>query len=228
MRTAKEAFKEARDSGAIDAWLEGKTVQYNAISNNRGEGGWFTLVEDSASFSNPGLDWRIKAEPAWELGHHIPGFRPLQDGEEWGMAKDWLEEELPEGWRPLLHTEGATLEDMTLVVGTWEKVHGREGMSSASHSFKFKTQRPLPPIPHKLIPLEASDIPPGSHFRRKKNAAIWETCLHLIKGEIFLSDTGWHPFVQLHEDSWEILRPGSTEWLPCSKVSKEVEGGAGK
>lgn len=204
------------------------------------EGGsdWRRATDPAFNFSRS--DYRIKPEPVFELGRHIPGFRPLQDGEEWHRT-DWTKEMLPDGWRPLmLGEEVATGEgrDEFFIrddIWSWQntspvKIEGKNNSSYA----RWRTQRPLPATLPKLIPLEASDVPPGSVLAFKSwgndGPQCWVSVLQVtVTGGVLVakSEPEWFSYEDL-VDEFIILRPGSTEWLPCSKVSKEVEGGAGK
>lgn len=90
-------------------------------------------------------------EPApWSISRHLPGFRPLRDGEEW-HRQDWTEEMLPDGWRPLLKGETTQRSDVyfktdalpvDIVISqdcsAWESEGGGPRW--------FRTRRSLPPV----------------------------------------------------------------------------------
>jgi hypothetical protein len=119
----------------VQALADGKTLQVL-------DGGKWHDLEGSVIFGNIAGNYRIKP---WTLTRHIPGFRPLRDGEEWHRT-DWTEEMLPEGWRPLLKGEMPLQGDQYngLMWRTWAtQIHDDE---TGAESFNLwqRTRRPLP------------------------------------------------------------------------------------
>lgn len=79
-----------------------------------------------------------------------------------------------------------------------------------------------------LIPLEASDIPPGSVFKKTDDSAIYTACC-LGDGKVYLTDTIC--FARSYQlflgEGWLINRSipllgkwDPTAWEPCSKPSQ--------
>jgi hypothetical protein len=50
-------FKAALDSGAVQAWAEGKTIECGW------EGEWFDFTGDHPRFGSSDFKWRVKPEP---------------------------------------------------------------------------------------------------------------------------------------------------------------------
>lgn len=111
----------------------------------------------------------------WSLSRHIPGFRPLRDGEEWHRT-DWTEEMLEGGWRPLLKGEALLREDEIfqnsrnavwgnpISIPWFAGTDGGETRGGDPKSIFFiRTRRPLPEPP-KRVPLGPEDVPQGSAF----------------------------------------------------------------
>lgn len=211
MRTTREAFKEAKDSGVIDAWLKGKPVQYNGIMNQKSEAGWVLQVVDEANFGNPHLNWRIKP---WQLTKHIPGFRALVEGEEW-HRQDFTEEMLPEGYRPLLLNE---CEDnggdyYLYEDSTWLPVNITYNGKAQPLWNHRRTKRPLPylPKPKKRIPLGFDDIIAGSVLRSKTHTFTVTGSTHSGVSSVF----GAWGFERLMNEGFEMQVSESLKWTPC-------------
>lgn len=172
-------------------------------------------------------DWIIRKKP-WQLSRHIPGFRPLEPNEQW-HRDNFTEEMLPDGWRPLLKGEKITFEEGNdELLCDWEvnksdfvkRFHWQrsyKGAPDTPDTDFWRTRRPLPPI-KKLVPLEPSDVPPGSVIRRITDRnAYWNMVAAInIDGVKTSKDNfgSWHNLM----NEYEILRPGSTTWEPCFKL----------
>ncbi len=52
MRTPQQAMKEAIESGAVQAWIEGKGIQF------KGHGDWFDFSQTVPAFCHEVLQWR--------------------------------------------------------------------------------------------------------------------------------------------------------------------------
>lgn len=92
----------------------------------------------------------------WTLSRHIPGFRPLRDGESY-HREDWTEEMLPEGWRPLLTKESPQHGDEVCLTKFWEvqSEHQRSILPNDKQAHQ-RTRRTLPE-PKKRVPLGPID-----------------------------------------------------------------------
>lgn len=69
------------------------------------------------------------------------------------------------------------------------------------------------------VPLTVDDVPPGSVIRNLKvwTTLVWATIRNVQKDGVQIHETHFY-FQGLMEDGYEILRPGSTEWVPCKKL----------
>lgn len=77
------------------------------------------------------------------------------------------------------------------------------------------------PLTH-TVPLEAADVPPGSVIRNKKwQPHHYEPVYPLPSKGMLVHGCGSHSstitFKELSERNYLILRPGQSEWQPCSK-----------
>lgn len=73
------------------------------------------------------------------------------------------------------------------------------------------------------VQLEASDVPPGSVFRRASwSDGDWVSVERLQASRIWFNGVTLesYTFKQLLQDGWQILRPGST-WMPCKKLKRK-------
>lgn len=200
------------------AWANGETIQYR----NKRENKWLDSDVDGGLEFN-WLDFEYTIKPKWELANHIPGFRPLRDGEEWQGVK-WTQEALPNGWRPMLLGEIVETGDVLVCsMGGQQEVISLVGTVINNSYYNVKTRRPLPePKPKlKIVPLEVWDIPPGSVFRLPQAALIWEASCKIANEAVYLFSNGWTSYFKLMRDGWEILRPGSTTWEKCEKIVEE-------
>jgi hypothetical protein len=195
----------------VQALAEGKTIQHSY-----GDAQWADLL--SPDFRLPASDYRIKP---WSLSRHLPGFRPLRDCEEW-HRQDWMEEMLPEGWRPLLANEKASEGDQVLMEGsgnewsTYDKGQGelRDAGHVKEKAWMYRTKKPLPEPP-KLIPLNASDwmkdgpwwiTPTKNKFQKAMVIEVTDEEIFYLEG--FMA----------HERATEYMRTNDgINWTPCSK-----------
>jgi hypothetical protein len=217
LRAKREEEKPAPIDPLADvkaAHKAGKVIQYLDRMNKE----WTDI--DSPSWF-PSDQYRVKP---WSLTNHLPGFRPLVDGEEW-HRQDFAEDMLPEGWRPLLkgETDREDCEWLSDHGGNWQKI--AEALSSGSaneHWNRRRTRRPLPPLPdpqRELVPLEASDVPPGSVFRLKDDPDGFDAFAAVNASGVVLANRLGHRFSwEKMMNQWEIKRPGE-DWQPCSKAA---------
>lgn len=200
----------------VQALAEGKTIQLNSGSSESPK--WEDMQH--LDFSCCIEDYRIKP---WSLSRHIPGFRELAEGEDW-HRQDFTEDMLPEGWRPLLKGENLGVDAENFMRDNVYKSWVKNGDPSISNpeDFKqhhFRTRRPLPPLPEpvRTVPLEASDVPPGSVIGFPNQwcmvTCVTETGFQMGQSEKAMHFTTWKDAARL----FKILRPGSTEWQPCTK-----------
>lgn len=153
------------------------------------------------------------------LTNHLPGFRPLREGEEW-HRQDWSEEMLPEGWRPLLRGEPAKLDDDECYGGPglyWRAVAGLAGKTTAQmyedDNWFIRTRRPLPE-PVRMVPLEPADW--------MKDGPWWITehdkkFISLVLGTSpdFIWTNGGNKF---HEEVMSRIRSNDgINWTACQK-----------
>lgn len=210
------------------AWANGETIQYRFKGDAER---WVTASSGGQLvFDWDDVEYRIKT--VWTLSNHIPGFRPLRDGEEWHQDS-WTREMLPDGWRPLLLGEavlkGKQGDEYYLGddVWSWQQNYGVD-IAGQVKDHRWRTKRPLPePKPKlKTVPLEAGDVPPGSVFRRKD----WLPGIHRSYFEINATGVYWtmgntdNPctdWMDLMNHEWQLLRPGSTTWEKCEKIVEE-------
>lgn len=116
------------------------------------------VIQTRSSEDHPWIDWCVFESPLWNdpvekyrikpwtLSHHLPGFRPLEPGEEW-QPLEWSEDDLLEGYRPLLVVEfdDKTYDDIErLSAYGWSKGEWRAVQHEIT-THRFRTRRPLPP-----------------------------------------------------------------------------------
>ena len=109
-----------------------------------------TALFDFANISSDRTHWAeippfAEPKPAWTLTRHMPGFRKLEDGEEW-HRNDFTEGMLPEGWRPLLLGEIPQPENgdqFYIRAEGWCKCQNSPGANA--FMTLLRTRRPLPP-----------------------------------------------------------------------------------
>lgn len=188
------------------AYAEGKTIEINA-----------------GSASEP--DWVAVPDPTWCT---FPRWYRIKtwalpappEGRQW-HRNDWTEAMLPPGWRPLLlgEEDGPDVEWFNSCE-FWAPCARLARLEYAAGDWRpRRTQRPLPVEP-KLVPLEPQDIPPGSVFRKPTDGYTFYTpvCVSSPLCGVYFADTinFGHSYAELMDD-WQILRPGTTEWVACSK-----------
>lgn len=94
-------------------------------------------------------NYDLVQRPPYSVPRHIPGFRPLEDGEAWRMPEKFRREDLLSGERPLLVGEEVGFYDFKKMEGScmpdlWMfTVTERDGQIWSN----YKTTRPLPPLP---------------------------------------------------------------------------------
>jgi hypothetical protein len=166
----------------------------------------------------------------WTLTRHIPGFRPLRDGEEWLAVEHWNRETLPDGARPLFVGEAREDGDEVFCFETqsWHVWPYRTSIISLSvvdsSANPTRTRRPLPepaPEPAK-VQLGEEDVPPGSVFRwdgRGFFTALTLTASYVYFADSVLFSKTW----EWLKDNAEIHRPGNLDangkpvFEPCWK-----------
>jgi len=130
-------LRKAKESGKV-------------IQETSHEGHWYDST--NPMWNLPVEYYRIKP---WELTRTIPGFRPLEDGEQW-HRNDFTEEMLPEGWRPALLNEVFERNgdcDYMNYDGAFEITMGT-AYKDCNHT---RTSRPLPPTKQELERKEFED-----------------------------------------------------------------------
>jgi hypothetical protein len=185
----------------VQALVDGKTVQASVPPD------WVDI--DDMDLGREPSDYRIKP---WSLSRHLPGFRPLRDGEEY-HRQDWTEEMLPEGWRPLLNGEEREESDEHLHSrGTWEPCQCISYEVGEKNS-QTRTRRPLPEPP-KLIPLEPSDwMKDGPWWVRE----VGSDEAHLVHG-VSAHGIRWRVHSCGHGVAMDKERSNDgINWSPCSK-----------
>lgn len=189
----------------VQALAEGKVIQHQDF-----DGSWQDLDEDILFVDPPEL-YQIK--PAW-----IPQFK------------------VGDRIRIIQAQHGAF--GANDCVGTVTDDPSTNGLNSSEEGYHVKLENgrvwaigtkakvelaPLSPLPtpKKLIPLEASDVPPGSAIRLDENG--WGIIQSASKFGVVVTYPGGglvQHFVEyraLAEMGWQILRPNHTEFVPCSK-----------
>lgn len=200
----------------VQALAEGKTIQVRITRS----------PEEWVDERNPSLEldpsyYRIK--PSFVLGRKLPGFRELAEGEEWMLKDKWKEGDLLDGERPVMKGENLHKGDCFWNGSDWQfESHGKGSVDGLRYTL-VKTTRPLPPLPEpvRMVELAPSDIPPGSFLRRTTWSWSAVQCNNGSEVGAILPFIGsgivWISMRKLKEEGWEILRPDSTEWMPCQK-----------
>lgn len=184
--------------------------------------------------------WRTdeQLEPApWSLSRHIPGFRPLRDGEEWHRTDRWREEWLSRGKRPLLYGEKVESGDEVRNIrdtSEWGDVAslpwiagvdtGTTVAGDYKSGFYLRTCRSLPE-PKKQVPWDdTSDFPkvPTIWIRSKNDYRD-----HMVIGfanscAIITASCGCQPILEsihLTQDGFKDMEwsEDRKDWQPCSK-----------
>lgn len=153
-----------------------------------------------------------KPAPEWRLPDPPPG-------QQWHRT-DWTQDMLPEGYRPLLLGEPWVKGDEIMrvsgqswhVAGAWR--HDLLNDGAEKDSARLRTRRPLP-APVEYVPLEPSDIQPGSVVRCI--GATWWKQVTGVRAENVTVCAAGNLSWQTLADGWEIRRPGSPTWEPCKK-----------
>jgi hypothetical protein len=107
------------------------------------------------------------------------------------------------------------------LTGPWRDLKPNDAVNWSEH-YEFRI-KPLPDPQRELVPLEASDVPPGSYVRDRNGAADLCAVLAVSNFGIYLLTTPrgveLRTFRRIKELGYNILRPGQTEWQPCSKAA---------
>ena len=120
------------------AHAAGKVIQFETSKD-------LWVVDRTGVFNHSPDRYRVKP---WELSRHLPGFRPLEPGEEWHRG-DFTEGMLPEGWRPLLLGESEVGTELQYWChGTWQ-LQATFGEAFET-DWPRRTRRPLPPTKQEL------------------------------------------------------------------------------
>lgn len=218
-RTPRQAFKDAQESGAIGAWLEGKEIQYATTEQ---PGIWHNFAADFPNWSLPNLLWRPKPLT----------FPDPPEGEKWQNPDNLTPDQLGEEYRLLLESEIINRYYEAFIHtwndGMWDTYYWKG--SSLQSTYRVPASTPFHWDKPKLIrvPLGPEDVPPGSVLRKLHSpAAVWvapaavltTSILHAANFSGDIEEISWENL----KNHWQILRPGrdpATGWEPCWK---EVE-----
>jgi hypothetical protein len=223
----KVSVKGLKGAWFIDCAVEKiKSYQVRAAQGYQAMG--FYREEDIQAFPAP---------PPWTLTRHIPGFRPLRDGEEWLAVEHWNRETLPDGARPLFVGEAREDGDEVFCFETqgWHVWPYRTSIISLSvvdsSANPTRTRRPLPepaPEPAK-VPLGPEDVLPGSVISNETiGMAHWKYVEPTQEGMRLVSSgtdecvIGWEEAMIV---GWKIHRPGNLDangkpvFEPCWKLA---------
>lgn len=122
------------------------------------------VIQTRSSEDPPWIDWCVFESPLWNdpvekyrikpwtPSHHLPGFRPLEPGEEWHRS-DFTEEMLPEGWRPLLKGETSVAHTDEARYAKLKDSFRPQATQSAvtdDSELYWRTRRHLPPTKREL------------------------------------------------------------------------------
>lgn len=164
-------------------------------------------------------DMRGPAKPAWTLTRHLPGFRPLRDGESW-HRQDFTEDMLAGSWRPLLLEELPVHGDeISTTWSGWRQMQGKALLTGAkSREPLQRTRRPLPE-PAKVVPWDGpEDFPINCWLRHKQIPQIYYrpfsaeplgVAIFYIQG----TSLSWQVLADCYEHSFNCKT-----WLPCTKT----------
>lgn len=230
MRTPQQAFKDAQESGAIDAWLDGKEIQYAPIEQ---PDKWCEFYGDT---------------PNWSSSHLIWGPKPLTfpappEGEEWHNPDNLTPGQVGEGYRLLLKSEISYKRERMSIIEMWVRKFNRwdaSGWSGCidSHTHRVPASTPFHWDKPKTIrvPLGPEDVPPGSVIRglAEANSNGWSliTSCSTEGLRVWRSPDFHHNKITWDEAMWhwQILRPGRdpvTGWEPCWKEVEKKGGTEG-
>lgn len=162
-------------------------------------------LELAAKIAREGLPWEYEFQNSWHPGENIltsVSF-PIRIKED------------PFAELKKAHAEGKMIQYQT-IDETWEDCSTPVWLPESNYRIK--------PEP-KLVPLDPEDVTPGSVIRHM-NATEWNwysvvsihrcnIALGSFNGNLGTDAPTYHQLIDCL-----ILRPGSTEWIPCSK---EVE-----
>lgn len=185
-------------------WPGHAGVNYDTTSDEN----LLSLIKDAVEFD------RKKLMPPWRLTRHLPGFRPLRDGEEW-HRQDFSEDMLAGGRRPLLKEELIQVGDEYLQESQWIGVW-KAGNASSFYHWHTRTRRPLPG-PAKVVPWDGpEDVPLNCWFRHKNSGNLyWASSIDCAG--VFLSyglavHYRWVILAEAYDHSTDRIN-----WKPCTK-----------
>lgn len=206
-----------RDGRAVEILTTKAAGHFPIVGNVNGVSEFesWTKNGDAFHYSGPNLLDLVNYEPEpWALPDPPHGY-------EWLRADGWTKEMLPDGWRPYLKGEEKVNGDE--YYNMFREFRGETGDGSYFFpAFWYITKRPLPaPKPKTVkVPLEASDIPPGSIIAyRNRIAETWFTVQGVKHKGVLIATTDRVVYFDDLMRNWEIKRPGE-EWKSCYK---EVE-----
>lgn len=150
---------------------------------------------------------------------------PPPEGRQWHRP-DWTQDMLPDGWRPFLLGETGEGEIQDGERSWLHLNHVGCYVAASKDQAHQRTRRPLP-APPEWVPLECSDVPPGSCLRGTGNdwrngdwRDCWTAALEVCPNGVRINRQN-EPVSWKNLADWQILRPGET-WQPCRKL-KEVK-----
>lgn len=160
-------------------------------------------------------EYRIK--PAEGFSEEFP---PAPEGHAYHNPENLTPEQVgvSEGWRLLLEDEQAVEGDEVNLPLGWEPTLNYGGHTKSA-SLTYRTKRPLPTTPPKLMPLEAEDISPGSVLRKNHAGVCGWIAITYVSPEFVIARELHINYETLYDDGWWIKRPGE-DWMLCRKEAK--------
>lgn len=185
----KPAEKWPKERAAFE---RGEIIQIRyKWKHGEGWSGWEDLLAGRmpAWIEDEGVEYRIKPEPVWKPRFKVGDRVRIVKEDKYGSITKIL-----------------------------ESIRGYKILERYAPVFDDE----LEPIPKSArVALEASDIPPGSAIRHKD----WREGDYIMSNVVRSGVCGWVngninvTFANLMERGWQILRPGKTDWEPCSKAA---------
>lgn len=167
------------------------------------------------------------SEPEWSDPVGYYRIKPWElpappEGEQWHRT-DWTQDDLPDGWRPLLLHEFRGVGDDKQWKGGWITLSAGNDLNcdsgpATSGWSKHRTTRPLPVKPA-MVPLGPQDIVPGTAVR-KIGAAWWILVTGVNQDYLeYLEEEGEVTWTwEEARNALEYLTPGQTQWRRCEKI----------
>lgn len=161
----------------------------------------------------------------WEILPPEPlTFPDPPEGKQWhnpqGLTANQVE--VNDGWRLVLSDEPSSAADNQWASSTktWHIWGKRDsGYPMKDYACTYRTRAPLPaPVPAR-VPLTAVDVPPLSCYRQTSDTERWGVFLGVNPSGAFMGDDDHVRWIDLME-KFEILRPTSSYWQPCSKPAE--------